>query len=442
MVRGPWHEEADLIVVGASIGGLAAAVLAADRGCRTILVERDKDLGGAAANEVEAIAAAGSRFQEAAGIDDAPARLAADILAATGGRIAPEVATAVAEQGAPLVAWLADRCGEQIELLAGAVPAGHTVARLHSPGERGGASLIAGLARAAARHARISVRTGALVERLVGDDAGAVRGAAVRTDRRGVPHALGGRVLVASGGFVADDALVTEHCPEIAELPFLGAGGGKGESLRLGREVGAATGGLASCLVTPFLATPSQLVVTAPLVALGAVLVNQAGRRFADERAAPLVLASAVRAQPGRVAYLVFDERVATAARAADPFFAHVVLPRTGRRGATVEDLAKQLELDAEGLRQTLAAPLDPPVHAIRVTGARWRTLGGLAVDAAARVLHGSGQPIPGLYATGGAAAGLAGDALLPGTDALAALALARLAALDVAAQVTAAAES
>jgi len=81
-------------------------------------------------------------------------------------------------------------------------------------------------------------------------------------------------------------------------------------------------------------------------------------------------------------------------------------------------------------------------VHAIRVTGARWRTLGGLAVDAAARVLHGSGQPIPGLYATGGAAAGLAGDALLPGTDALAALALARLAALDVAAQVTAAAES
>jgi len=209
--------------------------------------------------------------------------------------------------------------------------------------------------------------------------------------------------------------------------------------------------------VTPFLATPGQLVLSAPLVELGAVLVNQAGQRFADETAGSLSLATAVRLQPGRVAYVLFGERMAAAARAADPFFARVVLPRTGRRGATLEDLAKQFELDTEGLRLTVetfnaalergpdrfgrsrfAGPLEPPFHAIRVTGARWRTLGGLAVDGTARVLDAEGQPIPGLYATGGAAAGLGAEGLLAGLAALAALGLARLAALDVIAQVAA----
>src|SRR5439155_85450 len=245
MARGPWHEEVDLVVVGASVGGLAAAVMAADRGCRTIVVERRKELGGGAATEAERIAASGSRWERAAGSDDGP-------------------------------------------------------------------------------------------------------------ERRGVGQALGGRVLLACGGFAGDDALVAEHCPAVAPLPFQGGARAIGDGLRLGREAGAATRRLASFLVTPFLATPGQLVLSAPLVALGAVLVNQAGRRFADETAESLLLATAVRAQPGRVAYLLFGERMAAAARAADPFFARVVLPRTGRRGATLEDLAKQFELDAEGLRLTI----------------------------------------------------------------------------------------
>jgi fumarate reductase flavoprotein subunit len=457
MPRGPWHEEADLIVVGASVGGLAAAIVAADRGCRTIVVERGKELGGGAAKEMEAIAAAGTRFQQAAGIVDGPARLAEDILAATRHQLDRELAAALAAQGAPVVAWLADRCGAHVEILERNVPEGHSVARLHAPGERGGASLVAEVTRAATRHSHVSIRTGTTAERLVSDEAGAVRGVSVRGERRGAAQALGGRVLLACGGFVADDALVAEHCAPVAGLPYHGAAKATGDGLRLGREVGGRLDRLGSCVVTPFLATPSQLVVSAPLVELGAILVNQAGRRFADETGATLALATAVRAQPGRVAYLLFDDRIAAAARMLDPFFTHVVLPKTGRRGAGLEDLAKQFELDADGLRTTvetfngiverggdtfgrqrLRGTLEPPFHAIRVTGARWRTLGGLAVDDAARVLDAEGRPIPGLYAAGGAAAGLGGEGTegaIAGTDALAALALARLAALDVSAQ-------
>jgi fumarate reductase flavoprotein subunit len=137
------------------------------------------------------------------------------------------------------------------------------------------------------------------------------------------------------------------------------------------------------------------------------------------------------------------------------------VLPRAGRRGATLPDLAKQFELDAGGLtltvdtfnanldlggdpfgRERSEGRLEPPFHAIRVTGARLRTLGGLTVDGTARVLDAEGRPIAGLYAAGGTAAGLAGEGtegVLAGTTALAALALGRLAALDTVASVAAA---
>jgi fumarate reductase flavoprotein subunit len=266
-------------------------------------------------------------------------------------------------------------------------------------------------------------------------------------------------VLLACGGFAGDDALVAEHCPDAAGLPWCGAPRAAGDALRLAGD-GTARKHLTGCLVTPFLAMPSQLVITAPLVGLGAILVNQAGRRFADETSAPLALATAVRAQPGRFAYLLFDDRIAAAARALDPFFARVLLPRTGRRGATLEDLARQFELDLAGLRltvetfngnlelggdpfgrQSFDGPLEAPLHAIRVTGARTRTLGGLAVDTAGRVLGTNGAPVPGLYAAGGAAAAVGGegtDGGLSGTDTLAALGLARLAALDVIAAVQA----
>src|SRR5437879_614081 len=179
------------------------------------------------------------------------------------------------------------------------------------------------------------------------------RGVSGARGRRGRGQALGGRVLLACGGFAGDAALVAEHCPAVAPLPFQGGARATGDGLRLGREAGAATRRLASFLVTPFLATPGHLVPSAPLVDLAAVLVNQAGRRFADETAESLPLATIVRAQPGRVAYLFFGERTAAAARAADPFFARVVLPPAGRRGAPLEAPAKPFALDAEGLPPT-----------------------------------------------------------------------------------------
>jgi fumarate reductase flavoprotein subunit len=66
----------------------------------------------------------------------------------------------------------------------------------------------------------------------------------------------------------------------------------------------------------------------------------------------------------------------------------------------------------------------------VKVTGALFHTQGGLLVDGHARVLR-DGRPIPGLYAAGGAAAGISGhgaDGYLAGNGLLSALGLGYLA--------------
>jgi fumarate reductase flavoprotein subunit len=64
-------------------------------------------------------------------------------------------------------------------------------------------------------------------------------------------------------------------------------------------------------------------------------------------------------------------------------------------------------------LGDTLAGTqLRPPYFAIKVTGALFHTQGGLDIDAQARVLRGSGTPLPNLLAAGGAARGVSGPAI------------------------------
>lgn len=445
---GERYEDAGLIVVGASVAGLVTAIAAADHGHRVVLVERSKDPGGLAAASSESIAAAGTRFQRVADVADDGERLLAD-LATADCRPDPALARAIVEQGAGLVEWLADRCSVQVTLQSTTPTGQHSIARLHAVGEQGGASLVTALTRAASHHTHVRMRAATEVDRLLPGDDGAVTGVALKPDRRGATI-LRGAVVLACGGFAGDDDLVAQHCPSFRELPYLGPTGAKGDAVRLAAPLGAAVRDGDACTVTPLLAQPSHLAVTRAVIDQGGILVAQRGRRFTDESQPSLPLALAVRTQPGRVAYLLFDERIASAVGAHDPFFARVVLPRTSRRASSTKMLAKQLELAESELAQTLdalrstpaGAPdafgrrasgvgLGEPLYGIRVTGSRRATLGGLAVDAGARVLDASGNAIGGLYAVGGAATGLDArsvDHRVDAIDTLTGLALARLA--------------
>jgi fumarate reductase flavoprotein subunit len=127
------------------------------------------------------------------------------------------------------------------------------------------------------------------------------------------------------------------------------------------------------------------------------------------------------------------------------------------RRGETVEEVAAESGVDAAGLAATLEAAtrcaageetdpcgrtsweraLAPPYEMVRVRPALFHTQGGLLVDDHARVRDRQDRPIRGVYASGGAAAGISGhgaSGYLAGNGLLPAFGLAFLAAEHVAA--------
>lgn len=456
------REVADLVVVGGSVGGMVAAIEAADRGGRVVVVETRKELGGVAERQPEHLAIAGSDAQASAGVGDDAALLLGDLEAETHHHLDRAVAEAIVGEGPALARWLAARLGLRVALVPGSRYRGHSRARLHVIGAPGGQALVEALRGAVGRHHRIRVLLGLAAGHLRTSD-GAVTGVDLDTHRRSDPTAVEGPVLLACGGHAADAELAATEAPEAAALPARGAETATGSGIRLAREAGARADALGAHLVTGLIAVPSELALDPILVSLGAVLVNQAGKRFIDETAEAMAVARAVHAQPGHLAYLLFDDRIAEAAKPMSRFLAEVALPRAVRRAERLEDLARQLEIDEETLVRTadtvngnvelggdpfgraeLPGPLSPRFHAARVTASRWRSLGGVAIDAGARVLDGAGAPIPGLYAAGGVIGGLGrgGPAdEMPGIATLIALATGRLAARSLAPDAPAAAD-
>jgi len=101
------------------------------------------------------------------------------------------------------------------------------------------------------------------------------------------------------------------------------------------------------------------------------------------------------------------------------------------KRGVALRDLAETLGIDRAGLEHTVALVnamafeddvddfgrqfhasqmLLGPYYGVQITGALIGSEGGLAIDAAGRVLRPDGSTLPNMLAAGGAARGLSGD--------------------------------
>jgi len=158
----------------------------------------------------------------------------------------------------------------------------------------------------------------------------------------------------------------------------------------------------------------------------GGIQVNAQGRRFHDETAGYSEASVQVLAQPGGIAWNLFDERLLALGRSFPDFVAAEAAGAV-RQACDVPALAALIGCDAATLAATLAATrLTAPYHAIKVTGALFHTQGGLDIDAKCRVRLANGTVLPNLLAAGGAARGVSGNAVwgyLSGNGLLSALA-------------------
>ncbi|MFO0472093.1 MAG: FAD-dependent oxidoreductase [Pseudomonadota bacterium] len=404
--------EVPVAIVGGGACGLTAAVFLRERGVECVVLESDAAPRGSTALSSGFVPAPCTRVQRAAGVaDDSVDLFLADVQAKAGGRAAPDLALAYASAIGPALDALQDRHGLAFELLDGFVYPGHSRRRMHALAERTGLALVLALeARACALGVTLLVRS--RVRDLFRTEGGVIQGLGFQRPDGCVEFLRCRAVLLACNGFGGNAAMVREHLPELAVAPFVGHVGNDGSALAWGRALGAATADLSGCQAHGSWAVPHGGLVTWALMAEGGVQVNAMGDRFHDERGGYSEAAVAVLAQLGGVAWNVLDARLLALGREF-PDFVELELAGAVRPVSGLADAARLIGCDEVRLLAALeGSRVGTPAAVVKVTGALFHTQGGLDVGPDLRVRRLGGGSFANLWAGGGAARGVSGDAV------------------------------
>ncbi|KAB2341585.1 FAD-dependent oxidoreductase [Actinomadura rudentiformis] len=289
-----------------------------------------------------------------------------------------------------------------------------------------------------------------------------MRSAIVRDGRAaGVVAETGGKtfrllaergVVLAAGGYECDDTLRQRHhgLPG-ASWTSSAPDSNTGDALAAALEVGAAIDLMDEAWWCPATLFPNGHAAFT-LGLRGGVLVNAAGERFANESLPYDRLGHAM--HEGQAtgithvpAWLVFDDRFDNLPAVTQPVPDPDAFRRAGlwRSAATLPELAELIDVPVDALDKTIARfngfattgvdedfqrgkdPFDrffgtgegpnpclvpverAPFHAVQIVLGDLGTKGGVRTDGDGRALDTAGDPIPGLFAVGNAAASVAG---------------------------------
>jgi len=431
----------EVIVIGGGIAGLVTANRAAELGKRTALLEK-----GTEDRYLCSTRYTGGTFHIClTDLLSGEDKLARRIETTTRGFARKDLSDAIARDGLRLVRWLQ---GEGIKF----VNLGHYHSFVLAPPSRtgpgldwegrGGDVLLRTLeANLAKRNSKIQRGTRALA--LDTSTPGWIKVEAEQAGAKTVFNAKA--VVIADGGFPANIELVRKHITPVADkILQRNARTATGDGLKMALAVGAATVGM-DCFYGHLLsrdAMNNNKLWPRPYVdalAVAGILVDAAGRRFADEGEGGVYLANAVaRLADPLSASLIMDHAIWQGPGASPLIPANPHLPNAGgtlHRASTLPELASIMGVPARQLQDTVdqynqaldsgtlqrlsparrtdryqAWPIKTaPFYAVPLCTGITNTMGGLAVNQDGAVLDQNGSPIAGLYAAGGATGGLEG---------------------------------
>ena len=421
-----WSFETDVAVVGSGGCGLTAALAAAQAGAEAVIFEKQERPWSNTARSGGMIPAAGTRFQRAAGIFEAPEDLAEDILRKNHHTSDADMTHHLSRTASIMVEWLVDEARVDLVFIDDFKYPGHSQFRMHAPPSRTGGALVADLRRAVETNPLTELITNASVANLVANEQNEVLGIVVEHGTR-TERVKAKKTILACNGFAGNPEMVARYCPEMASALYFGGEGNTGEGILWGMELGAETAFIDAFQAHGSVATPHGILITYAIIMEGGFQVNIHGNRFGNESRGYSEHALEVLAQPGGVAWDIYDRRLHLLGLSFEDY------QQANEAGAiqkadTIENLALKIGLPPEALAQTVmdyhkfadglkndpfgradCKRLEAPFYGVKVTGALFHTQGGLRVNQDAQVLRADGKFIKNLYAGGGTAAGLSG---------------------------------
>jgi len=436
----PWAQ-VDVAIIGGGAAGLAAAVAALELGAEVLLIERQDSLGGAARYAGRAFAA-GTRWQEAAGIEDSPEMALEEWPTFTSGDATAHWVQGFVNNSAETLEWLLSHGGSisRVDPDAGA----GEVPRMHLLGSDGQTSPWQALVTATTPHAWLNLEaTGIRIGPL---GVSAVEVHDLISDQVGIIEAVS--VVVATGGFARNRLRMLEAVPGLAAFPehVESWPGALGSGLDLLEVLGVQltnlenTGLYAHGVVDAWLGSPEVMVLEA---LRNTIIVDPSGTRLMDESDQGSFHLSQLYVAQGplfaivdatgwaRVAmnglgynYIIGEEGQRLTAAQYD---AQVAVPQA----ESIAALANLSGIDASGLEVTVGAyndgfetgqdafgkalddlaPLEiPPFYGLPLVVAGAKSFGGAALSDTGEVLDRDGLVIPGLFAAGEVAGMLGGS--------------------------------
>ncbi|WP_419150436.1 FAD-dependent oxidoreductase [Paraburkholderia kururiensis] len=410
------------VIVGAGACGLTSAIRLREASIDCLLLERDAVPGGSTALSSGFIPAAETRLQRAFGIQDSKSLFAEDVMKKSHGQAAPHLVQAYMHGVTGAIDTI-ERLGVKFHILDGFLYPGHRARRMHTTPERTGAALMACLERTAvAQGADVLVES--VVRELWLDENDRVLGVGYASPDGTMAYVACEVLILACNGFGGNAAMVRELLPAMADAVFGGHIGNDGSAIAWGKALDAQMADLGGYQGHGSWITPQGALMTWAVMMEGGVQINARGERFHNENLGYSEAATEVLAQPGAIAWNVFDEPVLTLARTFPDYveaekagalrMAEDVLALAALIGCDVATLQGTLNGMAAGVTdsfgRTFKRSLQKPYYAVKVTGALFHTQGGLDIDAECRVLRKDGSPFPNLLAAGGAARGVSGN--------------------------------
>lgn len=431
----------DLIVVGGGSAGLPAAIFAARRGARVLLVDHADKLGGSLWVATGQMSAAGTRLQRERGIVDSAQLHYEDVMRISRGTANPGLVRRAVDHAAATFDWLMD---EGFRPLPDHPVTGYGHEPYRQPryywGAEGGLTIkdvLVPLVERLASEGRIDVRLQHEVTELLTDPAGVVTGVRIRKPN-GSNHSVHAQaVLLTCGGYAGDPETFAalSGVRHFNASPYRWC---RGAGLRLGESVGGYSRGAENLFVNfgtlfdtdDFPAKPVGRIEHFPERRRPwEIYVNSAGARFVREDIESVAAREmALFHQPGWRYWIIFDHRILTEA---PPIVVgwtpEEMIAAFDRGGPTfvsagsLDELGSKCGIDPAVLAASVAGynygvqtgndffgrqhrPLEikeAPLHAIRMQASAISSTIGLAVDDDLRVIRRDGSVIPNLYAAG-----------------------------------------